>query len=370
MNHSQKGYILFITFSILALCTALVSAFMMKGMTHKKIAMALLEQEKINQFLLSTPALAQSYLYFSADEVEPAAKDDGPEKSADGAAQGAGGFAKKLLDKLLPVVNKTQKFMIKGIEKDFPVVVSLTFFCESGKINVNGLYDLVENKFYDEGVEGKDQKVFATVLFDQIAKITGHPSLLNAFAEYMKQRKLPFNDVTELLAIPEFATCFAQDIFYQQPTRKENEDAKNQKIFLTDIFTVASENDTIQPWLLSPSLCVLLGIAPSHHQQDGAGQQEDKKIDTSGFQPQANWAKDWDTTIKSIYEISYDKLPDAYKIKLAPTFAPTTFSLLISVEKEVVAGENNMKKEMFAILKEKKLPDNSINYDVIKLYQV
>jgi hypothetical protein len=37
--NQQRGYILFITFSILALCVALVSAFMVKGFAHKKLTL-------------------------------------------------------------------------------------------------------------------------------------------------------------------------------------------------------------------------------------------------------------------------------------------------------------------------------------------
>src|SRR3989339_563812 len=155
MKNKQPGYILLITFSMLALCTALVSMFLVKGMTHKKLATVLLEQEKMNQFALSTPALAQGFLAFTAEDIKPVEKAPA-EKSADKSAGGddGAGFAKKLLEKVLPVVNKTQSFSMKEIEKDFPVVINLTFFCESGKININGLYDLVNKTFYNEGVAG------------------------------------------------------------------------------------------------------------------------------------------------------------------------------------------------------------------------
>jgi len=66
----QKGYILFITFSMLALCTALVSVFMVKGVTHKKLSSALLEQEQLQQFAMSTIAIGQSFLSFSAEELK------------------------------------------------------------------------------------------------------------------------------------------------------------------------------------------------------------------------------------------------------------------------------------------------------------
>ena len=367
MMHQQRGYILFITFSMLALCTALVSMFMIKGITHKKFAIALLEQEKMNQFALTTPALAQSFLSFSAQEVKPqekAASDEPADKAA------PSDLGKMILEKVLPVVNKTQKFSMEEIAKDFPVVINLTFFCESGKININGLYDLVDKKFYNEGIEGKDRKVFATWLFNKIAQETGQPSLLQPFIEHVKERKVPFNDVTQLLAIKEFAACFSQAVFYEPKQPDASLDKKIQKLFLTDIFTVASESDTIQPWLLSPSVCVLLDIARKGTAQNESEKKEEKKVDLSSFKQQADWPKDWDGSMKPLYDVSFDKIPEPVRGMFSKQFSATVFSMLATVSREVVEGENSREVQIFAILKQKKLPDSSITYDVIKIYQV
>jgi hypothetical protein len=328
MRHQQRGYILLITFAILALCTALVSMFMVKGLTHKKLTSAFLEQEKMNQFVLSTPALAQSFLSFSLDDMKLA------EKVAGGPA-----------DKSSPVSG-------------------------GGDFGINGLYDLVNKKFYDEGVTGKDQKVFATWLFEKIAKITEKPSLLQPFIEHVKHRKVPFNDVTELLAIKEFATCFSQTVFYEPEQPNTSPDKKIQKLFLTDIFTVASESDTIQPWLLSPSVCVLLDIAQKGSKHEASEKKEETKVDLSSFKQQADWQKDWDVGLKPLYDVSFDKIPEPVRSMLSTQFSVTVFSMLATVAKEAVEGENNMTVRIFAILKQKKLPDSSIIYDVIKIYQV
>lgn len=370
----QRGYILFMTFSMLALCTALVSVFMVKGITHKKFATVLLDQDQINQLALSTPALAQSFLGFSATEMKEVkdAQKKSAEQKTDESQSGdeAEGFSKLILKKVLPVVNKTQKFNLKEVEKDFSVVVNLTFFCESGKININGLYDLVNKKFYDEGVPEKDQKVFATWLFGKIAAITEKPSLLQPFVEHVKQRKVPFNDVTELLAIKEFATCFSQAVFYEPEQQNTTSDKKTRKLFLTDIFTVASENDTIQPWLLSPSVCALLDIAQKGGKQGESEKKEEIKVDLSFFKQQADWQKDWDTGLKSLYDISYDKIPEPVRFMLSKQFSAKVFSTLITVAREIADSENNIEARIFAILKERRLQDDSIMYDVIRIYQV
>jgi hypothetical protein len=366
---------------MLALCTALVSVFMVKGITHKKLATALLNQSQMEQFALSTPALAQSFLAFSAKEVKGVAQEAvGSQALKTTPADGDTGFGRLLLEKMLPVANMSQKFTMKEIVKEFPVIVNLTIFCEAGKININSFYDLINKKFYDEGVPGKDQKVFATWVFDRIAKLTEKPSLLAPFIEHVKQRKSQFNDVTELLAIKEFAACFQDSIFYEVEQKNKSADKKISKIYLTDIFTVSSENDTIQPWLLSPSVCALLDITQKSSKHEEFEKKEsgfiktamdrEKKIDLTSFKQQADWQKDWDLGLKSLYDVSYDKIPEPVRGMLSTQFAVTAFSMLATVKRESVENENNMMVRIFAILKQKRLPDDSIIYDVIKIYQV
>ena len=191
---------------------------------------------------------------------------------------------------------------------------------------------------------GKDQKVFATWLFNRIATITEKPSLLQPFIEHVKQRRSPFNDVTELLAIKEFAACFSQAIFYEPGQQSSTSDKKVRKLFLTDLFTVVSENDTIQPWLLSPSVCALLDIAQKSSKHEEFEKKEENKVDISSFKQQADWQKDWDTGLKSLYDISYDRIPEPVRFMFSTQFSVTVFSVLVTVSREIVDSENNIFK--------------------------
>ncbi len=370
MMHQQRGYILFITFSMLALCSGLVTLFISKGFAHKRFMQIVSERQMMQQFTRSNLALAQSFLSFSLDDIKNG-QDEKQQNKNEAAEQDKNkGLHKKILEKILPVVNKTQTFMMKELVNDFPVVINLTFFAESGKININGLYDLVNKKFYDEGIEGKDKKVFATWLFDTIAKKTGKPSLLQPFVEHMQQRKIPFNDVTQLLEIKEFKTVFDAAIFYQQEIKKNDDKKQSAKLFLTDLFTVCSESDRLQPWLLSRSVCVLLDIVQQDNQQNNTETKDDKKIDLSSFKEQADWKKDWDVHVKPLYAVAYDKLPQQVRSFFEDQFTATVFSIMVTVAKQLESDQYEESMQMYAILKEKKLPDDSISYDVIKIYQV
>jgi len=352
MIKPQNGFILFMTFAMLSICTVMVSMFFIKGMEHKRFSSALLAQEEMINFAVSTVSIGQSALAISVKELKPEKEDDTSEP--------APSLAQLVLEKIMPILNKTQKLYFQEIESNFPAEISLSFFCESGKINLNSLYDLVQNKFYDEGVAEKDKKVFATWLFGKIAKITEKPSLLQPFIEHVKQRKLPFNDVTELLSIKEFAACFLDTVFYSPDLNTEIKDEKVKKIFLTDIFTVASETQNMQPRLLSTSVCALLDIELKNNKQEIKG----KKVDLSSFKPDNDWKKDWDSQLKPLYGISYEQIPESVRSMFAPSFNVTVFSMLATIKNEGISAT------IFAILKQKRLPDSSVAYDVIKVYQV
>lgn len=364
MNH-QRGYILFLTFSMLAACVALVSLYMLKGITHKRLTFALLEQNELSIFAFSTPSLAQSFLAFSADQAKGVQLDATKNEDAHQV------WAKRLLEKVLPVVNKRQSFNLKEIDPDLPLV-SMIIFSESGKININGLYDFANKKFHHEGVKGKDLREFAVWLFDRIAVLTEKPSLFGPFVEHLKTRIAPFNDVTELLAIKEFQECFSQAVFYNFDFKHLQGAEQKSKIFLTDIFTVSSEHDRIQPWLLSPSCCALLDIQqPNNNQEDFAvTDKEDKKIDISSFKVQADWNKDWDLLLKPVYKVSFDKIAEPVRCMFANQFVGTVFSVIIQVKKQTYGGDNSIEMKIFALLKEKKLADDSVIYEIIKIYQV
>jgi hypothetical protein len=372
MNFKQPGFILFITFSILALCTALVSAFLVKGMVHKRVVQVIIDQEQLASLALSTPAIVQSFLYAPSDKKLKSEKNKEQQEalSAGGQEKSSDSYEKSLLQKILPVVNIEQKFNLKSIDPDLPFQVSLTFFAESGKININALYDLIHKKFFDEDVVDKsssstavkDCKAFTTWLFDRIAVLLEKPSLLTSFIEHVKARKIPFNDVTELLNIKEFADCFADAVYYEPCNQQK-------KIFLTDVFTVASESDTLQPWLFSPSVCALLNIKKGQ-KNENSDRKNTQEYDLSSYKKTTNWEKDWNTAITQLYEVSYDKIPEKVRSFLATEFRATVFSVIVQVTYE--QGEHKTKNsvKIFALLKEKKLPDGSMMYEIIKNYQL
>ena len=363
---NKKGYILFVTFSMLALCSAMVSTFLVKGVTHKRLAHFLLQRQEVDQLAVSATALGQSFLSFSKDEIE-GVQQEGLAQKVDNVKprDGDTGFGRLLLERVLPVINAKQKFELNEKNDGMKATIEFSIFCECGKININSLYNIGDQKFYDQGIDGLDKKVFAQWIFDKIASITGKPSLLKPFEEHVKHRKAPFNDVTELLSIKEFASCFSGNVFYEFDEEDKEKKLKKDgvKLFLTDLFTVSSESDKLQPWLLSPSVCVLLGIVEKDKEKDLSEAKKDKSI-FSFFKQKVDWQKDWDSSLQKVYGISYQSIPQQVRSLLMAEFRVNVFSVLIAVTR------GDIKSRVFAILKQRMLPDHSVYYDVIKVYQV
>lgn len=364
----KPGYILFVVFAMLALCTTIVSLFVTQGLEHKRFLQSLMQRQSVTHFATSCLTLGQGFLTFSKDDTNAVGQDAMAQKDNKSlkAADGESGFSRLLLERVLPVINKPQQFTIATENQNFNAQVELMLFCEDGKININTLYDVTNQKFFDEGVDKKDKKVFAEFLFTKLAEMTGKKSLMQPFVDFMKERKAPLNDVTELLAIKEFADVFAGHIFYRHQDLKEAKETTNlgRSIYLTDLFTVASQQETVEPWLLSPSVCVLLGV---ENQAKQASSEADKDFDTkilSGFTQKTDWAKTWDSTVKSLYKISYQQIPDQFRLMLTSEFQVNIFSLLI----KVTVGD--IVTQIFAILKQRQLPNRDVFYDVIKVYQV
>ena len=80
-----------------------------------------------------------------------------------------------------------------------------------GKININRLYDFEKHHFLNEGQPQDDMKKMFQELFGLI-KEQIQADFFTDFEKFLKERKYPLNDVTELLNIKGFDvfknTCF------------------------------------------------------------------------------------------------------------------------------------------------------------------
>lgn len=301
----------------------------------------LLMKEKTNKLALSGTSLVQALM-----SPKKTKEKESSEKQAQKSAE------QKLMTQIFPIFNKEKSYQFKQNIDGFDATLTISMQSEYGKLNLNSLYDFEKKKFIKEGQPG-DRKKLCTWLFDTIATLTKKPSLFPAFEKHLEKRTNDFNDVTELLAIKEFTDAFSSHIFIQF-------DKKNPSntIFLTDIFTITTEEETINPWLFSSSWCNILGL----NVKEQLNAEEKNKI-FSKLTKNNDWQKDWDSCLKDFYQKDFKDLPEEIKTILTTQFEANIFSLLL----KATIGETN--STIFTIVKSRS-KDNLILFDIMKTYQL
>jgi hypothetical protein len=345
MTHAKRGYVLFLLFTILSVCSVLISLYFSQVVVYRQLMYLLITKEK-------TTRLAQSGISLVQALITPEKQNKEEAKSKEPAET----FEQKLLQQVFNIFNKQETYAlnqkIDGI--DGKIKLSLQF--EQGKLNLNSLFDFEKKKFIAEGQAG-DRKKLCIWLFERIAALTKHSSLFPAFEKHLMSRSFDFNDVTELLSISEFAQAFDNNVFLFF-TEPDSPKASTDKVFLTDIFTVSTEQETINPWLFSQSWCKILNLQPKQKLNP-----EEKKKIFSTIAKTNNWQSDWDKNLKEFYQKEYKDIASEIKTILTTEFEANIFSLLLKVN----IGETN--STIFTIVKSK-AKDRLISFEIIKTYQI
>lgn len=341
--HTQRGYILFLLFSVLSLCSILIGLCFSNVVIYGNLARIIANKKNTQQLALSAVALGQALITVPHEtSLQNAPKTKNTEQEQP---------EQKNLLRLLSCLNQERTFPLTYAHDTIDGFISVMIQSEQGKLNINSLYDIEKKKFIDEGGQNDRKKLFQWIC-KQISMITNTPSLFEAFEQHIKTRSYEFNDVTELLQIKEFAQLFSNRIFIN------SKDLATKKLFLTDLFTVCTEQDTINPWLLSPSWKQMLQI-PEHVSISPELLQKT----VAAFKTNAQWQTDWDLLLKPLYQKEYQEIPQEIKSILTTQYEANIFSLLLQAK----IGETN--SGIFTIVKSgAKQP--LMSFDLIKTYQI
>lgn len=322
-EHKKPGYILAFTLALMALFMFIATYISNKGLIFTSFSKTMVDREKARQLAYGNIQLAISQLSI----VQPIPQAQGIPKTPATAGkvekekteqESAG---KQLLKVLLPNMAKLQKFELKQKIEGINATIGFMITSEEGKININRMYDFEKHKFIGEPIPGSKQeakdetnmRIMLQALFAQIKEQTG-ADLFNEFEKFLKERKYPINDVTELLTIKGFEV-FKNNVFYD-PTIKEQ---KKLNLYLTDIFTVSSSKQSIEPWLISNSLASLLKL------QRIQNPAVDELL--KNFKEKSDWKNDWNKSLKNLYGVEFAALPKFLSPLLNPVFDPKIFSV-------------------------------------------
>lgn len=360
-RHNRSGYILILTLMIISVCVTIVTYLTTKSMVYSSLVRIMNEREKARQLAHAGIQLAFSQLSVTADEKEENKETPAPpEQKTPGAPGGPpqsspAQDSKTLLTTLLPNLNTVQTFVLKQKIDGIDGTVAFAISSEEGKININALFDFEKQKFLNEGAPEGDAKKFMQEVFAKIKEKTGGNNLFEPLQKFLKQRQYKLNEVTELLTIPGFEV-FKESIWFAP-----QEKSVAKQLALTDIFTLHSQEQGIDPWLLSPSVRQALSISGKEEKNTAINEA------LKNFKVNTVWQKDWDASLGALYGIPFTNLG-----KIIPSFLSTKFEpKIFSVVSYGTVGKTTY--TLFAIIERMKdMRDKKtvIKMRIIKLYVV
>ncbi len=199
---------------------------------------------------------------------------------------------------------------------------------EDGKININQIYDFSRHLFADFGSIKGGWRNAMMDMFKRIEKNTGASALFAPFEHFLKQHSGQLNDLTELLAIPEFSV-FSNQLFYKPAIQKNSSNESKQKktLYLTDLFTIHTSKKLISPWLFSSSLLELFDLSRNNvigKTPDLLLANELKEFKKSGLIGDL-----WSKIFTKIYGKGLQSLPKNIESVLDTIFEPQLFCIYV-----------------------------------------
>lgn len=348
MTHSnqQSGYILVLTMIITSLIILIATQMFRNSSMLSSYSTIFINREKAKALAESGIAIACAQLRINAPNNDTTKK-QGPTK------QPPPDLHKLLLENVLPILNTWQTFSFSRATDGVEGTLHIYITCEEGKIHLNDLLTLISDPKLPQNRVTSTQK-----LFEKIASINNiNANLYKNARNFFEQRKhIWLNDTSELLPVTGFDQFTKNTFSYWQSDKKK----RTERLYLTDLFTPQSRYGKLNPWVLSPSVRMVLGITKTDSKQI----QDGLKAALKNYKKTHNWAADWDTIFQPVYGISFASLGNDATFMLAQEFNPVAFSVVS------YATIGSVTQGVFSLLLRKKQHDQSIVFIPIKSYMI
>lgn len=332
MHHKKNGYILILSLMIISLAVTLVTYIFYIGSVQMPFSYTMIHREKAKMLALSGIQIAIAKL---SQEIEikdggkkpgqppapgqaPAAPADN--KKAEPSVQEQA--AHKLIKEIVPSLNRWQSFALKQEVDGIDGTIKICMGSEDGKIDLNAWYDFDKHAFKGDKAKQEVIKTLITMFFKKVGK----EDLFAEFEKFLKARQYRLDDSTELLRIPGFVV-FNNTIFYQGPGKEKEEEKSKTPVYLTDIFTVWTGKQTIDPWLLSHSMCGLVGVKQAAAQDVESRKKAVEQV-IKDVKLEAQWQTDWKKYLSPLYGAELNTLTKGIELIFDTKFEPKTFSVL------------------------------------------
>lgn len=317
-HNASHGYILVLTLIILSIMVIMVTQLFNKGRTHLYFSKVMIEREQAKQIALGGLQLAMNQLAVNPeknDEQKTEEKSDEKKEKQDPNIL--------FLKKNLATLNLWQEYRLSEDIEGIDGTVKFCIMSENGKLDINKIFDFTTKKFLHEGAAQGDMKKAVSALFASAKKFLNNKDLFEAFEKFLKQRQYKVHDVTELLAIEDFQKVFKDKVFYEPPTAEKKE---QRPVYLTDIFTISSDQPEMNAWLLSDSIRALFALKRSEISEQG--QRSIEQLLSTIKSVSGDLKTVWETSLEKLYSKELKAVSNDLTILLSAKFRATLFSVL------------------------------------------
>ncbi len=360
----KPGYILVMTLLLLSLATVIVTKLYVQARTYTAFSMLDVKRQQARCLAESGISIALAQLTLHDQTLKPKEnKEKVPEKQND--QQTAQQKERQLLKTLLLTQNRWQTFVLTYDNDGIDATLHVCISCEDGKLNLNKIWDFKNKKFSSALVRAQDAQKLFTTLGTTAAPLLNNKNIVEPLLETLKKRQQPLFDVTELLT-NEKLWEFKDAVFFEPPINDLKASSEGQKqeekIFLTDLFTIWTDEETMYPLLMSSSLRTLCKfsaqVVPTKELVKEIGTISEKiSLDNSA------WAQDWNTYAKPLFGKDFAHIPQEIIPFLSSKFEPRVFSVLCYAEVGTV------KQKLLAILERSRV-EKGEKFKVKKLYWI
>lgn len=280
MQQQNRGYVLVLTMLILSLACVMVTYIVRQTSIHIYFDKAHIDRQYAQ-------VMAQNGLHIVLSKLTfcPTQKPEKPKE--------------QFLLHVYPFIHKQITYECdKDLSADLKGTMSVVYGSEEGKINLNMLYDFEKKQFKNEQSKTENARLFIQEVCTRMQQKLKVDNLFKALEKFLKQQAGPLEDVTQLLAIPEFAKAFSSAVFYVPKGKK--------KLYLCDIFTTWTQEAKLNGAYLSESLLFLFDL-----QGVDTWRSEKRKEIIEGFlkKGKAQGASQlWDAICKPVYAKEFKAL--------------------------------------------------------------
>lgn len=351
---SRGGYILLLTLLVMSLVVVIVVQIYYTSSGFTSFCQVAVARERAKMLALSGVQMMRCKLFVAAEKKQ---KKDPVISNVSKAGPGVADLSQlpvvQLLRTVMPVLNRWQKVTVT--DQSGTGVLSMYLVCDDGKFLLNGILTILGNKHGSDRAKQCTREIMAMVSKNIGAKIDLSDSL---YAFFQQRKGIWFNEVTEVLKVPGFE-AFENRVFI--PLKQESPE-KVQTVYLTDLFTSRARSGKLNPWVLSASVRVALGL---NQQGEGDVAGQDLEGALKKFKRTFNWKIDWNNVLKPLYGKDFQSLPKGIASWLSTNCEPTFFSVLVHAQVDGIT------QRLYALLaRDEQREDGSIAFNIMKVYWI